>query len=66
MQLPLVGSSVAIHIYRHCRLSPVLLCKPNTSANGDMGTHDSVSAVEPLDEHVHRAAFAVRYALLFA
>lgn len=66
MHLPLVGRPIAVQIDHDIPAVGILLRKANPRAYGDRSPDDPVPAVEPLREHVHRASFPVRDALLTA
>jgi hypothetical protein len=57
--LTLVGGTVTVEGEGDLLLALVLLGKGDTSADGDLGTDDTVSAVEAGREHVHGTALSV-------
>ncbi|MQM00570.1 hypothetical protein Taro_033307 [Colocasia esculenta] len=60
-ELPLVGSPIAVHSKRDGALLEVFLCKGQATAQGDLGAHNTMAAVEPaiLFVEVHRPSFAI-------
>lgn len=57
--LTLVGGTVTVKRKRDVLLAVVLVGESETSADGDLGTDDTVATVEAGGEHVHRTTLAV-------
>jgi hypothetical protein len=57
--LTLVGSTVSVEGKGDVLLLLVLARESNTSADGDLGTDDTVSTVEAGSKHVHRSTLSV-------
>jgi hypothetical protein len=64
MDLTLVCCSITIHIDRDIIPIIVLLSKSYSSADWYMSSHYAITPKEALAKHVHRASFAVGYAIL--
>ena len=57
--LTLVGSTITVESEGDVLLVLVLASEGDTSANGDLGTYDTVSSVESRREHVHGTTLSV-------
>lgn len=58
--LTLVGGTITVQDDSSILPASVLVGESETSANGDLGTDDTVTAIETLGEHVHGATLSVR------
>jgi hypothetical protein len=57
--LALVGGTIAVQNNSSLLRAGVLLGESETSADGNLGTDDTVTAIETFSEHVHRATLSV-------